>query len=97
MALDNAFETDQTDIKQYKLKDCRHIVSFGQIGIYQTKSDGRHYISETINKTNYYPENEINVKLFRARYTGLKTLYLYGFCSFENYELELLFREYIGL
>ena len=97
MALDNAFETDQTDIKTYKLKDCKHIVSFGQIGIYQTKSDGRHYISETINRTLYYPENEINVKLFRARYAGLKTLYLYGFCSFENYELELLFREYIGL
>lgn len=97
MALDNAFETDQTDIKQYKLKDCKHIVSFGQIGIYQTKSDGKHYISETINKTCYYPENEINIKLFRARYAGLKTLYLYGFCAFENYELELLFREYIGL
>lgn len=97
MALDNAFETDQTDIKTYKLTDCKHVISFGQIGIYQTKSDGRHYISETINKNNYYPENEINIKLFRARYAGLKTLYLYGYCSFENYELELLFREYIGL
>lgn len=97
MSLDNAFSTDQTDIRTYKLKDCRHIVSIGPIGIYQTKSDGRHYISETISRNNFYPENEINIKLFRTRYAGLKTLYLYGYCTFENYDCELLFREFIGL
>ena len=97
MAIENAFETDQTTIKAYKLTDCRHIVSIGSIGIYQTKSDGKHYISETVNKTNYFPENEINLKLFQTRYAGLKTLYLYGYCVFENYDCELLFREYIGL
>lgn len=97
MAIENAFETDQTAIKTYKLKDCRHIVSIGSIGIYQTKSDGKHYISETTNKTNYFTENEINLKLFQTRYAGLKTLYLYGYCVFENYDCELLFREYIGL
>ena len=97
MAIENAFETDQTSIKAYKLTDCRHIVSIGSIGIYQTKSDGKHYISETINRTNYFVENEINLKLFQTRYTGLKTLYLYGYCVFENYDCELLFREYIGL
>ena len=97
MAIENAFDTDQTTIKAYKLTDCRHIVSIGSIGIYQTKSDGKHYISETTNKSNYFPENEINLKLFQTRYAGLKTLYLYGYCVFENYDCELLFREYIGL
>ena len=44
-----------------------------------------------------FTENEINLKLFQTRYAGLKTLYLYGYCVFENYDCELLFREYIGL
>lgn len=97
MAIDNAFETDETAIKPAKLTDCRHIVSIGSIGIYQLKSTGRHYISETVSRSNYYPENEINLTFFQARFAGLKTLYLYGFCDFENYDCELLFRAYLGI
>ena len=97
MALDNAFETDATTIAARKLKDCRHIVSIGSIGIYQLKSTGKHYVSETVNRTNFYEENEINIVLFRSRFAGLKNIYIYGFMEFENYDCELLFREYIGL
>lgn len=97
MAIDNAFKTDETQIAPKQLKDCRHIVSIGTIGIYQLKSNGYHYVSDTINKVNYYTENDINLVMFRARYSGLKNLYLYGFIIFENFDCELLFRGYLGL
>lgn len=97
MAIDNSFRTDETSISPRKLSDCRHIVSFGQIGIYQLKSDGKHYISETVSKSNYLEENEINISIFRARYGGLKTLYLYGYCVFENYDCEMIFRAYLNI
>ena len=98
MAIDNAFATDATAIKPAKLTDLKHICGIGEIGIYQLKSTGYYYASETIQKTsNYYPENEINLRFFRARFGGLKTIYLGGFFTFENYDCELLFREYIGL
>lgn len=97
MALDNAFSTDETTIKTAQLTDLKHIVSIGEIGIYQRKSDGRYYCSETVNKSLYYDENEINIKIFRARFGGLKTLYLYGYFTFESYDSELIFREFVGV
>lgn len=97
MAIENAFKVDPTAVKQRKLTDCKHVVSFGSIGVYQLKSTGEHYISETINKTNYYEENEINLLFFRNRYALLKNIYLYDQMLFESYDVELLFREYIGI
>lgn len=97
MALDNAFATDATKIGTRKLTDCRHIVSIGSIGIYQLKSTGEHYVSETINRSYYLQENEINLTIFRTRFLLLKSIYLAGFIRFENYDCELLFRAYIGL
>ena len=97
MAIENVFATDATTIKPAKLTDCRHIISIGSIGIYQLKSTGEHYCSETVDKSNLIAENEIGIKIFRARYAGLKLIYLHGFFTFENYDCELLFREYIGL
>lgn len=97
MAIENAFETDETTIQPRKLKDCRHIVSIGQIGVYQLKSNGRHYVSETTQKDPYFDENEINLVLFRNRFAGLKNIYIYGYMDFENYDCEMLFREYINI
>lgn len=97
MAIDNSFATDETRIRSVPLTDCRHIVSFGTIGIYQLKSTGEHYISNTISRQNYLPENEINLTIFRARYALLKQIYLYGYVLFESYENEMIFREYLGL
>lgn len=97
MALDNAFKTDSTGQNSRKLKDCRHMVSIGEIGIYVLKSTGEIYVSETVNKTQYLAENEINLSIFQARYGVLRLNYLYGRILFENYETELLFRAYIGL
>lgn len=97
MAIDNAFATDATYTGTRKLTDCRHIVSFGSIGVYQLKSTGEHYISETINRSNYYEENEINLLLFRNRFSLLKTIYIYGSMLFENYDVELLFRAYMDI
>lgn len=97
MALDNAFATDATNVCTRKLTDCRHIVSIGSIGIYQLKSTGEHYVSETVNRSNYYEENEINLVLFRNRFSLLKMIYIYGKMLFENYDVELLFREYMDV
>lgn len=97
MAIDNSFETDPTAIGARPLTDCRHIVSFGSIGIYQLKSTGEHYVSETVNKSLYYEENAINLVLFQARFSLLKQLYIYGGILFENYDVEMLFREYFNI
>lgn len=97
MAIDNSFATDETNIKSIKLNDCRHIISIGPIGVYQLKSTGAHYCSETVDKSNQLPDNEIGIKFFRARYAGLKLIYLHGYFVFENYDCELLLREYLGL
>ena len=97
MAIDNAFRTDETSIASRPLTDCRHVVSIGSIGIYQLKSTGEHYVSDTINRSNFYEENEINIIFFRNRFAGLKTLYLYGYMLFENYDCEMLFRAYFNI
>lgn len=97
MAIDNSFEVDPTRIGARKLTDCRHIVSFGSIGIYQLKSTGEYYVSETVNKSLYYEENGINLKLFQARFSLLKQMYIYGTILFENYDVEMLFREYFQI
>ena len=97
MAIDNSFSVDPSKISARKLTDCKHIVSIGSIGIYQLKSSGDYYVSETIDKSNYYPENGINLKMFSAKYSLLKSIYLFGYILFENYESELIFREYLGL
>lgn len=97
MAIENAFEVDPTAIGIRKLTDCKHIVSFGNIGIYRLKSTGDVYISGTINKTNYYEENEINLLFFRQRYVLFKSIYIYGKILFENYDCEMLFRSYFDL
>jgi len=97
MAIDNSFEVDPTNIGVRPLTDCRHIVSFGSIGIYQLKSTGEHYVSETTNRSLYYEENSINLVLFQARFSLLKQLYIYGGMLFENYDVEMLFREYFNI
>lgn len=97
MAIDNAFKTDPTAIGARKLSDMRHIVSIGTIGIYRLKSTGYHYVSETINQSNYYEENEINIIFFRSRFILLKSIYLYGNMQFESYDVEMIFRAYIGI
>ena len=98
MAIDNAFETDATTIKQRKLTDCQHILSIGSIGIYKLKSTEGYYVSETINKaSNYYEENEINLVLVRNRFSLLKAVYIYGLMEFESYDCEMIFREYFAI
>lgn len=97
MAIDNAFQVDPTNIGSRKLTDCKHIVSFGNIGIYRLKSTGDVYVSQTTNKTNYIEENEINLLIFRSRYCLFKTIYIYGKMLFENFDCEMLFRAYFDI
>lgn len=97
MALDNAFRIDATNVQSYSLKECRHIVSVGEIGIYRHKSKRRHYVSETVNRNNYYEGYGMKLKMFRSDYMLLKNIYLAGAMDFENFETELIFREYFDL
>ena len=97
MAIDNAFRTDATRIGARKLTDCRHVVSIGEIGIYQLKSTGEHYVSSTINRDLYYEENDINIKLFKTRFALLKQIFFYDLMLFESYDIELLFRAYFDI
>ena len=97
MALDNAFRTDETNIKSEPLKEFNHIVSVGEIGIYVHKSDRRYYVSATTSKP-YYDAFGMGLKMFQLDYYMLRVYYMVNkTMTFENFECELLFREMFNL
>lgn len=97
MALDNAFRTDETKIKSEPLIEYSHLVSVGEIGIYKHKSDRKYYVSSQQSQP-YYSGYGIQLKMFQQVYFMLRVSYmtLKNF-YFEDYESELLFREYFDL
>ena len=98
MALDNAFRTDETVIKSVPLKEYTHIVSIGEIGIYQHKSERKYYVSATTCSAPYYDPYGIGLAMFQQDYYMLRTYYMvYKNVVFESFELEIIFREMIGL
>ena len=98
MALDNAFRTDETVIKSVPLKEYTHIVSIGEIGIYQHKSERKYYVSATTCPAPYYDPYGIGLTMFQQDYYMLRTYYMvYKNVVFESFELEIIFREMIGL
>ena len=97
MAIDNSFRTDETKIKSEPLKEYSHIVSIGEIGIYRHKSERRYYVSSKTSLP-YYDDFGIQLKMFRNDYFVLRSCYLVAKnILFEDYESELLFREYFDL
>lgn len=97
MALDNAFQTDETRIKSEPLKEYVHIVSIGEIGIYKHKSERRYYVS-AVQSEPYYADYGMQLKLFQSTYFMLRVNYIVNKnILFEDYESELLFRDYFDL
>lgn len=98
MALDNAFRTDETNIKSEPLKEYVHIVSVGEIGIYKHKSDRKYYVSSTQCKSPYYDSFGIGLKMFQQDYYMLRVHYMVSKnVWFESFELEVIFRELFEL
>lgn len=98
MALDNAFRTDETRIKSEPLKEFRHIVSVGEIGIYRHKSSRRYYVSETISRETYYDDFGIMLKMFQQDYYMFRIYYMVSKnVTFESFECELIFRDLFDL
>lgn len=96
MAIDNSFKTDETNIKSRKLIEYRHIVSVGELGIYSHKNTGELYISPVTAKP-YYEGYGIYLTMFIREYSVLKIKYLEGKITFQDYESELIFRNYFDL
>lgn len=97
MALDNAFQTDETNIKSEPIKEYRHIVSVGEIGIYKHKSERKYFVSSQVS-TPYYSDFGIQLKMFQQDYFMLRVNYMVNKnVLFEDFENELLFREYFDL
>ena len=97
MAIDNSFRTDETRIKSEPLKEYNHIVSIGEIGIYKHKSERKYYVSGKT-QVPYYDDYGIQLKMFRQDFIMLRVNYLISKnVLFEDYESELLFREYFDL
>jgi len=97
MALDNAFQTDETIIHSEPLKEYIHLVSVGEIGIYKHKSERRYYVSAKTS-TPYYSDFGIQLKMFQQVYFMLRVYYMEKKnIIFEDYESELLFRDYFDL
>lgn len=98
MALDNAFRTDETRIKSEPLREFNHIVSVGEIGIYEHKSERRFYVSATVCADPYYDAFGIRLRMFQQDYYMLRVYYMVNKnVTFENFECELLFRELFDL
>ena len=98
MALDNSFRTDETNIRSEPLTEYIHIVSIGEIGIYKHKSERRYYVSGTQGDTPYYDSFGIGLKMFQQDYYMLRVHYMVSKnVWFESFELEIIFRELIGL
>jgi len=97
MALDNSFRTDETRIKSEPLKEYTHLVSIGEVGIYKHKSERRYYVSSKMG-TPYFQDYGIQLKMFQQLYFMLRVNYMtLNNILFEDYESELLFRNYIDL
>jgi hypothetical protein len=97
MALDNAFRTDETTIHSEPLKEYYHIVSIGEIGIYRHKSERKYYVSSKT-QSPYYDDFGMSLKMFRNDYMMIRVNYMIRKnVVFEDYESELLFREYFDL
>lgn len=98
MALDNAFRTDETNIRSEPLKEYQHIVSVGEIGIYSHKSERKYYVSATMGNKPYYDAFGISLKMFRQDFYMLRVYYMiHKNVWFESFEVELLFREAFDL
>ena len=98
MALDNAFRTDETRIKSEPLREFNHIVSVGEIGIYEHKSERRYYVSSTVCGDPYYDAFGIRLRMFQQDYYMLRVYYMVNkTVTFESFECELLFRELFDL
>ena len=97
-ALDNAFSTDETNIRSEPLTEYIHMVSIGEIGIYKHKSERRYYVSGTQGDTPYYDAFGIGLKMFQQDYYMLRVHYMVSKnVWFESFELEIIFRELFGL
>ena len=98
MAVDNAFRTDETNIKSEPLKEYIHVVSIGEIGIYSHKSERKYYVSATVCKYPYYDAFGIGLKMFQQDYYMFRVYYMVNkTVYFESFECELIFREMFGL
>lgn len=98
MALDNAFRTDETNIRSEPLTEYQHIVSVGELGIYKHKSERKYYVSSTQQNTPYYDSFGIGLRMFQQDYYMLRIHYMVSKnVWFESFELEIIFRELFGL
>lgn len=98
MALDNAFRTDETQIRSEPLNEYQHIVSIGDLGIYRHKSMRKYYVSNTQQKTPYYDSYGIGLRMFQQDFYLLRVHYLINkIVWFESFELEVIFRELFNL
>lgn len=98
MAIDNAFRTDETQIRSEPLAEYQHIVSVGEIGIYKHKSERKYYVSSTMQKTPYYESFGIGLRMFQQDFYMLRVHYMVTkIVWFESFELEVIFRELFNL
>ena len=98
MALDNAFHTDETNIKSEPLREYVHLVSVGEIGIYKHKSERKYYVSSIQENKPYYDAFGIGLKMFTQDFYMLRVHYMVSKnVWFESFELEILFRDLFNL
>lgn len=93
MALGNSFAVDPTNIGSRPIKQYSHVCSCGQIGIYKHKSRSEMYISQITSTNNYFKPYGMQLELWRKQYQLLKYLYFSRMIVFQNYDVQLIFRQ----
>lgn len=97
MAIDNTFRTDATNIGSKPLREYNHIVSVGELGIYKHKSRSEYYVCG-VKSQPYYDDYGMSLRLFQSDFYLLRIIYMTKkIFVFENYESEILFRNYLKL
>lgn len=97
IAINNAFRTDATQIRSFPLREFVPVCGVGELGIYRHKSRGFLYVSKTVPKNNYYQAFGVYLKQFRRDYCILEVHYLNNQIWFEDYDMELIFRELLDI
>ena len=98
MALDNAFRTDETNIKSEPLTEYYHLVSIGENGIYRHEAERKYVVCSTVQNKPYYDSFGIGLKMFQQDFYMLRVHYMVSKnVWFESFEMEVIFRELYGL
>ncbi len=98
MAIKNEFNSNLFPSVSRRLVEYKPLVGVGEICVYQHKSNGKFYVSGTIQKSApYFPASDTMLEMYRMRFGFLLDRYFDGLIEFESNITQLLFMTYLKM